>query len=83
MRPFLCEAMKMPSLQKLYLRINDKKYHTLKNLLEGYDNLGIISKLQGQQPVVLLRYPAGCEAEIFALLASLSKTLRKVEDINL
>ena len=75
--------MKITSLQKLYLRINDKKYHTLKNLLEGYDNLGIISKLQGQQPVVLLRYPAGCEAEIFALLASLSKTLRKVENINL
>ncbi len=60
------------------MRINDKKYHILKNTLEGYDNIGIISKLKEHDQIVLLRYPTGCEAELFGLLASLSKVLKTV-----
>lgn len=69
--------MKIPSLQQLYLRIADDKYHVLKNILEGYDNMGLVSSQTEKSGIVLLRYPCGFEREIFGLLTDLSSILKQ------
>ena len=69
--------MKSHSLQQLCLRIADDKYHVLKNILEGYDNMGLISSQTEKSGVVLLRYPCGFEREIFELLTDLADILKQ------
>lgn len=58
----------MDSLEKLYLRISPNKFHYLKFVLEGYDNLAILSSYDSKQGIVLLRYPSGSIIELFSLL---------------
>lgn len=67
----------MHQLQCLYLRIAEDKYHILKNILEGYDNIGIISNLADKFEVVVLKYHRGCQKELFELLAELAENLKK------
>lgn len=62
-------------LRILYLRIADSRFSWLKNILEGYDNLAVLSRDTGSAHGVLLRYPPEREREIFALLASIATTL--------
>jgi len=68
--------MKELKLRNLYIRIVDDKYHILKNTLEGYDNMCLLSKPDAGSQAVLLRYPAGFERELFSLLTDMSKTLK-------
>lgn len=67
----------MHQLQRLYLRIADDKYHILKNILEGYDNIGILSNQTDKFGVVILKYPCGYEKELFELLSDLATCLKK------
>ena len=67
----------MHQLQRLYLRIADDKYHILKNILEGYDNISILSNQADKLGIVILKYHCGCEKVLFELLADLAGSLKK------
>ncbi len=62
----------LPELCTIYLRIAPKKFHTLKFLLEGYDNLAILSSVDNKKGLVRLRFARESMEELFALLSSIA-----------
>lgn len=69
-------------LCEIFLRIYPGKFHTLKFLLEGYDNLALLSSVAGKPGVVRLRYPAECAKELFALLTAIAADLKPLPYIE-
>lgn len=65
------------SMEYLFLRISEERFHFLKSVLEGYDNIGILSSCPEKHGVVVLRFAPGFKKEILELLDSLSATLKK------
>jgi len=65
----------MSPSQEIYLRISPDKFHILKFILEGYDNLAILSSHDMKKGVVRIRYIADSSSELFELLASLAPKL--------
>lgn len=59
----------------LYLRILPNMFHYLKFILEGYDNLAILSSWNMKQGVVRLRYPSCLESELYGVLAAIAPKL--------
>ncbi len=55
------------------------RIHYLKFILEGYDNLAMQSTVDVREGLVELRYPPEVEAEVKALLDSLSPSLGVAE----
>jgi len=68
----------MESLEQIFLIISPKKFHILKFLLEGYDNLGIISSYQNERGIVLLRYNKNSAQDIFGLLSSIATDIQAI-----
>ncbi|WP_163336713.1 DUF4911 domain-containing protein [Desulfopila sp. IMCC35008] len=62
-------------MKNLYLRIAPDSFHYLKFILEGYDNLAILSSVDMKKGVVRLRYSSGLESEMFKLLKSIAGRL--------
>ena len=62
-------------LDELYLRISPDKFHYLKFILEGYDNLAILSSYQNYAGVVVVRFPNEMGRDLFLLLASIARYL--------
>lgn len=62
-------------LEEVYLRIVPGKFHFLKFILEGYDNLAILSSFQSSEGIVVIRYPHELAPDIFDLLGSLGNFL--------
>ena len=65
----------MQNLEVLTLRIAPDKFHYLKFILEGYDNMAILSSLDSKEGLVIIRYPANLAKDLFALLASIGKII--------
>jgi hypothetical protein len=65
----------MQNLEELILRIDPSKFHFLKFILEGYDNMAILSSLNSRDGLVVIRYPANFAKDIFSLLASIGKKI--------
>ncbi|MBU4260639.1 MAG: DUF4911 domain-containing protein [Proteobacteria bacterium] len=63
--------------RKLYLRINPCRIHYLKFLLEGYDGMAILSTIDVQSGLVVVRYPSYSQAILFELLADLAADLTR------
>lgn len=63
--------------EELYLLINPKKFHFLKNLLEGYDGLAIISSHDIKNGIIRIKYLAESKAVLFGLLSSIASSLRQ------
>lgn len=61
--------------QKIYLRINPSKIHFLKSILEGYDGMAILSVLDAQHGLILIRFPGEQYTAVLLLLADLSGDL--------
>ncbi len=59
-------------LSEIYLRILPGRFHYLKFILEGYDNLAILSSHQSAEGVVVIRYPQEMSQDLFGLLSSLA-----------
>lgn len=74
--PIFCESPLMLSSRLLYLLIDPAKFHILKFILEGYDNLAIISSVDARQGVVKLRYTEDMADELFALLAAIAPSVK-------
>jgi hypothetical protein len=67
----------MARLNELYLLISPGKFHFLKFILEGYDNLAILSSVQGVDGVVVLRYPEEMAGDLFGLLGDIADHISK------
>lgn len=62
-------------LTEIYLRIAPDKFHYLKFLLEGYDNLAILSSHDSSAGIVVIRYPQTMAKDLFGLLQSIAPNL--------
>ena len=62
-------------LDELYLRISFKRFHFLKFILEGYDNLAILSSYDCSAGLVVIRYPGAMVGELFQLLGQIAGSL--------
>jgi hypothetical protein len=65
----------MADLDTLYLRIAPSRFHFLKFILEGYDNLAILSSIDGAGGIVVLRYATESAGDLFLLLESIATQL--------
>ena len=65
----------MAQLEKVFLRISPNKFHFLKFILEGYDNIAILSSVDNKEGIIVVRYPAGLTKDFFSLLSSISDKL--------
>ncbi|WP_169309062.1 DUF4911 domain-containing protein [Desulforhopalus sp. IMCC35007] len=63
------------TLHSLFLRISPGRFHFLKFILEGYDNLAILSSVESREGIVVIRYPEGHKVELFALLVDIAADL--------
>jgi len=63
------------SLEPLFLRISPDRFHFLKFIIEGYDNLAILSSVDSREGIVVLRYSSGHRAEFFALISRIAGQL--------
>lgn len=63
------------NLRKIYLRISPSRFHYLKFILEGYDNLAILSSFDTTNGIVIVRYPEEMAEDLFGLLASIGGDL--------
>ena len=57
--------------RKDYFRMDRREIAYLKFLLEAYDGIAMISTLDREQGIVLIRTAPGCEGEVEALLDEL------------
>jgi len=65
----------MGKLDQLYLRINPKRFYHLKFLLEGYDNMAILSSCLDPHGVVVIRFPKEMTKDLFGLLGAIAKDI--------
>ncbi|MFT5698693.1 MAG: hypothetical protein ACI8ZB_001548 [Desulforhopalus sp.] len=71
----MCNIENEVVLRPLYLRISPGRFHFLKFIIEGYDNIAILSSVDSREGIVVLRYSKGHEAELFGLLSSIAPNL--------
>ena len=68
--------------RKLFLRINPKKIHFLKSILEGYEGLAMMSTIDVKKGLVSVRYAESVQKDVFFLLEDLSLTLRNNSNVE-
>ena len=71
----------MKRLNEIYLRVSPGKFHYLKFILEGYDNLAILSSYQSSEGIVVIRYPQEMARDFFGLLGDLAEYLAKPKKV--
>ena len=74
-RPGYVEKEKHSSL--LRLEISPDRIHFLKFILEGYDNLAILSTIDAGQGLVEIRYPTEIEDDLSKLLQNIRPQIVK------
>lgn len=65
----------MKTLESLYLRISPDKFHFLKFIVEGYDNIALLSSVDSREGIVVLRHSTGHREELFSLLSQVADKL--------
>lgn len=65
----------MQTLESLYLRISPGTFHYLKFIIEGYDNVALLSSVDSREGIVVLKYSAGHREELFSLLLQIAGKL--------
>ena len=65
------------SLVDTYYRIAPERFHYLKFILEGYDNLAVLSMVSSQSGVVRLKCSLESLAELLELLAAVSQDIKR------
>jgi len=53
------------------------RIHFLRFILEGYDGLAVLTTIDSQAGVVVLKYPPPVANELLALLSELAKSIKK------
>jgi len=67
----------MPRCSSLHLKISPDRIHYLKFILEGYDNLAILSTVNARQGLVEIRYPPENEKDLRYLLSEITSDIVK------
>ena len=65
----------MRNLEELILRIAPDKFHFLKFILEGYDNMAVLSSLNSKEGLVVIKYPVNFTGDVFSVLSSISRKI--------
>ena len=68
---------KMPRCSSLQLRISPDRIHFLKFILEGYDNLAILSTVDARQGLIEIRYPPESKEDLTDLLTEITSAIVK------
>lgn len=63
-------------MRVLYVRIAGEKFHYLKFILEGYDNMALLSSCNQDPTIAMVRYAVGMEKDLIALLESVAIDLK-------
>ncbi len=61
---------------KKYYRVDRRKIHFLKFILEGYDGIALLSTIDSPKGVVLLYISPGCEEEVEEILRDVAGRIR-------
>jgi hypothetical protein len=61
----------------LQLKISPDRIHFLKFILEGYDNLAIMSTVDARQGLVEIRYPPEVKKDLTDLLTEIASDIVK------
>ena len=67
----------MSRCASLQLKISPERIHYLKFILEGYDNLAILSTVNAQQGLVEIRYTPENEKDLRYLLSEIASDIVK------
>ena len=67
------------SLASCRIRIDPEQIYFLKFILEGYDNLTIMSTVDRAEGVMELKYPSELEQDVKGVLQSMAQRLRLQE----
>ncbi len=65
-------------LCEIFLRISPERFHAIKFILEGYDNLALLSSVDHKKGVVRLRCSRELMPELFSLLTAIAKDLHSL-----
>lgn len=65
----------MDNLEVVFLRIAPDKFHFLKFILEGYDNMAILSSINSKDGLVIVRYPKELRSDLFDVLGNIAKKI--------
>ena len=60
---------------KKYLRVDRKKIHLIRFILEGYDGIATLTTIDPQRGIVLLNIPPGCEDDVESVIREMKKTV--------
>ena len=60
---------------RLYARIAPQRIHFLRFILEGYDGLAVLSTINAETGVVVMRFPEEAKEEIISLLEDMTDSL--------
>ena len=60
-----------------YYRIAPQRFHSLKFILEGYDNLAVLSMMSSQSGVVRIKCSIESLTELLELLAAVSQDIKR------
>lgn len=72
----------MERLDEVFLRIRPGKFHFLKFILEGYDNLAILSACDCRAGLVVVRFPRAMAGDFYALLGAIAGSLGEQDDTS-
>ena len=61
----------------MYARIAPNRIHFLRFILEGYDGLAVLSTINAQTGMVLLRFPEEAKSDVLSLLEEMAGSLTK------
>jgi hypothetical protein len=77
-----CRYDNMERLDEVFLRIRPDTFHYLKFILEGYDNLAILSAYDCRAGLVVVRFPRAMAGDFYALLSDIAGSLGEQDDIS-
>ncbi len=64
-------------LTETYYRIEPRKFHLVKGILEGYDNLAVLSSLSGSSGLIRLRCAEESLADLIGVLSALAPWIKR------
>jgi len=65
------------NLIETFYRIAPEKFHMLKFILEGYDNLAVLSSMSGKTGIIRLKCATESLPELMCLLSDIAPVLKK------
>ncbi len=65
------------SLVDTFYRIAPERFHVLKFIIEGYDNLAVVSSVSNRHGIVRLKCSRECLPELLALMADIAVSIKR------